>query len=136
MLILLSGPSYANGPVWGWFQVNTNFLTNVPERIDNTGYPIRYGIDFQMNFPITRFFYLGLGADSQVGRNQFSQASGRFEGVFYIPYTNLELGVFHRSSHNFDYVSQPTQPLFYSNNYVFLRYVFGQYPYNQKPKAW
>jgi hypothetical protein len=109
-------------------------MNNNRERIDNTGDRVRYGIDFQMNFPITRYFHLGLGADSLVGSNQFTQASGRFETVIHLPWINSEIGLFHRSSHNFDYVSVPTQPLFYSNNNIFFRYNFGKNPHGTSPK--
>lgn len=110
---------------YGHFQVNRYFNTNIPSYTDQTGKPLKYRVDLEVNYPITKSFRLMSGADGVTGETYFTQGAGRFGATLDLKL--VEFFVYHRSIHNFDHESV-RKPRFLNDNRFGIKYNFGRKP--------
>ncbi len=113
----------ADEPITGWVEGRRYVRTNMPAFVDQTGDPLKYGVDFQLNFPtFIPHFSIMAGADAATGNTSFSQIAGRF-GT-YVNINRLEVGLYHRSNHSIDH-SNDFQWHFLNQNAITVKYNFS-----------
>lgn len=119
--VLTTSKAHAEG-ITGHVEGRGYFHTNTPVHPDLTGDPMKYGVDFQLNFPtfIPRLSIMA-GADAATGSHQFSQIAGRFGANLNL--NSFDVGIYHRSNHSIDHT--PVTGKFYNDNHVYLRYNIG-----------
>jgi hypothetical protein len=125
-LLLISSTSYAK-QINGHFELSKYINSNIPAYNDYTGLDAIYGLDLELNFPtglVWDRLDIMAGADARGADQGFTQAAGRC-GISLDLDFGWQLGLYHRSTHNFDYQSEPGTPKFYSDNRFFIRYNFG-----------
>lgn len=125
--VLFSSLAYA---VEGHIEAQHVVDGNQPSYLDGTGPNQKYGVDFEFRIPLFTLYKepikLMLGAESYGARQGFSQVAGR-AGIFTpIPIRDMEIGYYHKSTHNMDYEATNSYRRFWSRDWIALRYNFGR----------
>jgi hypothetical protein len=129
ILLLISGTAFAGSPIEGYIEGQHIHNGNQPSYLDGTGPNQTYGLDLELRIPLFNFFSKPvklMGGVESYGANQgFSQAAGRAGLYFNLPIRDLQLGYFHKSTHNLDYDGTNSYRRFHSKDWLSLRYNFG-----------
>jgi len=121
-LLVISLNSFAYN---GSLEVRRYFNSHYPEYLDYTGKNINYGVVLKNGWDLWNFqtrslpdgkFYVG--AEGQAS-TYFSQGGGLFG--LELSWNKLDLGLHHRSIHNFDY----NGGRYLNQNYVSMTYKWG-----------
>jgi hypothetical protein len=130
ILTLLAIEVFANPPIEGYVEFHGNTKGNRPAYQDGNGPPTKYGLDFEFRIPVVEYHLfpvkLMLGADAFGAHSGFTRVAGRAGAYTTLPwFRNMEIGYYHRSEHNVDYANQNIPQRFLSDDYIFIRYNFG-----------
>ncbi len=119
--LLVASSAHSEEKITGWIEGRRFLATSLPAYPDLTGEPMKYGIDFQLNFPtFVPNLNLMMGADSATNSHQFAQIAGR-GGMIY-KFRAVEFSLYHRSNHAID--EAPVNHSFPSENRFSIRYNF------------
>jgi hypothetical protein len=121
LLLLLTRVAEADEPITGFIEGRRYLSTNLPAYPDLTGQPMKYGVNFQLNFPtFVPHVQIMAGADSATNSHQFAQIAGRFGASYTL--NALEVSLYHRSNHAIDHT--PVDLEFLSENRLNIKYNF------------